>query len=49
VAQIAEEENHHPDLFVFYSKCEVKIYTHAVDGLSINDFILASKISTIDI
>jgi 4a-hydroxytetrahydrobiopterin dehydratase len=46
VAQLAEEEGHHPDLHVFYGKVVVELWTHAVRGLTENDFILASKIDT---
>ena len=45
--EIAEEEQHHPDLHVSYGKVTVDITTHAIDGLSENDFILASKIEQI--
>ena len=44
VAEIAESEGHHPDFSVHYSKVEIEIWTHAINGLSENDFILASKI-----
>jgi len=44
MAQIAEAENHHPDFCVHYNKVEVSIWTHAIGGLSENDFILAAKI-----
>lgn len=44
IAQLAEEEGHHPDLIISYAKLRVEIFTHAIDGLSENDFILAAKI-----
>ena len=44
---IADSENHHPDISLGYSYCLVMIHTHAIKGLSINDFILASKIDQI--
>jgi len=44
VAWIANTEGHHPDLEVSYSKCVVNYTTHAIDGLSENDFICAAKI-----
>jgi 4a-hydroxytetrahydrobiopterin dehydratase len=47
IADIAESEGHHPDLHVHYGKVEVELYTHAIDGLSENDFILAAKIEKI--
>ena len=47
VANIAEEEGHHPDMYVSYGKCVVVLWTHAINGLSENDFILAAKIDKI--
>ena len=44
VAWIAEKEDHHPDLTVTYGKVEILYTTHAVGGLSENDFICAAKI-----
>jgi 4a-hydroxytetrahydrobiopterin dehydratase len=44
VAQVAEAENHHPDLQIKWGELKVDIWTHAIDGLSENDFILAAKI-----
>ena len=46
IAKVAEEENHHPDLhLVSYRKLRVELSTHALGGLSENDFILAAKIN----
>jgi 4a-hydroxytetrahydrobiopterin dehydratase len=47
LAAIAEEEAHHPDFCVHYSRVDVTLWTHAVSGLSENDFILAAKIDGI--
>ena len=44
VAEIAEAEGHHPDFTVHYNKVDFDLWTHAVNGLSENDFILAAKI-----
>jgi 4a-hydroxytetrahydrobiopterin dehydratase len=44
IAWIAEDEGHHPDLQVYYGKVEVLYTTHAIGGLSENDFICAAKI-----
>ena len=44
VADIAESEGHHPDIFVSYNKVKITLFTHAIGGLSENDFILAAKI-----
>jgi len=47
IAVIAEEEQHHPDLGIHYSSIEIEFTTHAIDGLSENDFIMAAKIDEI--
>lgn len=44
VAKIAEKEQHHPDIYLFYNRVNLELYTHAIDGLSENDFIMAAKI-----
>jgi len=44
VAELAENQNHHPDICIFYSKVKLVLSTHKIDGLSRNDFILAVKI-----
>ena len=49
VGKISEEEEHHPDISLGWGYCLVMIHTHAIKGLSINDFILASKIDLIKI
>lgn len=47
IAALAEEEGHHPVLHVHYGKIVIEIWTHAIHGLSENDFILASKIDAL--
>jgi 4a-hydroxytetrahydrobiopterin dehydratase len=47
VAEIAEAEGHHPDIYIFYNKVQLELYTHAVGGLSENDFIMAAKIDKV--
>lgn len=47
VAEIAEQEQHHPDISISYSKVSIETWTHAINGLSENDFILAAKIDEI--
>ena len=47
VAKIADEEEHHPVMHVFYGRVVVELWTHAIDGLSENDFILAAKIDNL--
>lgn len=49
VADIAEQEGHHPDFSVHYNKVEIELWTHAINGLSENDFILAAKIDRISL
>jgi 4a-hydroxytetrahydrobiopterin dehydratase len=47
VAWIAHREDHHPDMTVGYNKCTVDYSTHAIGGLSENDFICAAKIDAL--
>ncbi len=44
---IAHQEDHHPDLEVSYNKCCVRFSTHAIKGLSENDFICAAKVDAL--
>lgn len=45
VGGIAESEGHHPDILISYNRVKLTLYTHAMGGLSQNDFILAAKIN----
>lgn len=47
VAEIAESEGHHPVLHVYFGRAVIELWTHSINGLSENDFILASKIDKI--
>lgn len=47
VGELSEQEWHHPDLALAWGRVDVKIYTHKIDGLSDNDFILAAKIDSL--
>jgi 4a-hydroxytetrahydrobiopterin dehydratase len=47
VAFIAENEEHHPDITVGWGRCQVSLRTHAVGGLTRNDFIVAAKVDRI--
>ena len=50
VGRVAEEEDHHPDLhLVGYRNVAIEVWTHAVGGLTENDFILAAKIDTLPV
>jgi 4a-hydroxytetrahydrobiopterin dehydratase len=46
-AWISHREDHHPDLAVGYNQCKVSFWTHAIGGLSENDFICAAKIDAL--
>lgn len=48
VGEVAEQENHHPELVVGWGKCDVMIWTHKINALTESDFILAAKIDAID-
>lgn len=47
VAGIAEGQGHHPDITISYNKVTIGLITHAIGGLSPNDFIMASKIEVL--
>jgi len=47
VGEISEKENHHPDIYFGWGYAKIIITTHAIEGLSENDFILAAKIDQI--
>ena len=47
VGRISEEEGHHPDIFFGWGYAKINVTTHAIEGLSENDFILAAKIDQI--
>lgn len=42
--QISDQEDHHPDIHIFYRRVVVEVWTHTVNGLSENDYILAAKL-----
>ena len=44
VAELANKENHHPDIYISYNIVRLLLSTHKIGGLSMNDFILAAKI-----
>lgn len=46
-AWISHREDHHPDITAGYSKCRVQYITHAINGLSTNDFICAAKLDAL--
>ena len=44
VAEVAEEEGHHPDIAIHWNKVDLVLWTHKIGGLHENDFILAAKV-----
>lgn len=49
VADIAEADQHHPNIEIFYNIVKLTLWTHAIAGLSENDFILAAKIDQVSV
>jgi 4a-hydroxytetrahydrobiopterin dehydratase len=47
IAEVAESEGHHPDIYISYNRVRIDLTTHAIGGLSQNDFIMAAKIDEI--
>jgi len=45
VARLAESEGHHPDICISWNRVRLELVTHAIGGLSMNDFIMAAKIN----
>jgi 4a-hydroxytetrahydrobiopterin dehydratase len=45
VADMAESEGHHPDIYISWNRVRLELTTHAIKGLSDNDFIMAAKIN----
>jgi len=47
IGEIAEQEGHHPDIWFGWGYAKIKIFTHAIEGLHENDFVLAAKVDLI--
>lgn len=47
IAWISHQENHHPDLTISYNRCAIHYMTHAIQGLTENDFICAAKVDAL--
>jgi 4a-hydroxytetrahydrobiopterin dehydratase len=47
VGQLAEEQNHHPDIHLAWGRVRLTIWTHKIDGLTESDFVLAAKVDRI--
>ncbi|HTV42517.1 MAG TPA: 4a-hydroxytetrahydrobiopterin dehydratase [Candidatus Sulfotelmatobacter sp.] len=48
VGEVADGQNHHPDIYFTWGKARIQIWTHSIQGLSENDFILAAKIDELE-
>lgn len=44
LGELAEQQGHHPDIYLAWGRVEIKLWTHAVNGLTESDFIMAAKI-----
>jgi 4a-hydroxytetrahydrobiopterin dehydratase len=49
IGAIAEEQSHHPDIYMTWGKVSVEIWTHKIDGLTESDFILAAKFDEVPV
>ncbi len=47
VGELAEEQGHHPDIYLSYGKVKIELWTHKINGLHENDFIMAAKIDAL--
>ena len=47
VGELAEAQNHHPDIFLTWGKVKITVWTHKIDGLTESDFVLAAKIEAL--
>ena len=48
VGELAEEQGHHPDIYLSWGKVKVTVWTHKIDGLTESDFVLAAKIDKLE-
>lgn len=47
IGALAQEQGHHPDIFLSWGRVQIEIWTHKIDGLTQSDFVLAAKIDTL--
>ena len=47
VGELAEQQGHHPDIYLGWGRVEVLVWTHKIDGLTESDFIFAAKVDTL--
>ena len=45
VGELAEQQNHHPDIYLAWGKVKLTLWTHKIDGLTESDFVFAAKVS----
>ena len=48
VGELAEEQGHHPDIYLAWGKVGIRLWTHKIDGLTESDFIMAAKIESLN-
>jgi 4a-hydroxytetrahydrobiopterin dehydratase len=48
IGEIADEQGHHPDVYLTYGEVRLMVWTHKIDGLSESDFILAAKMNDVE-
>jgi 4a-hydroxytetrahydrobiopterin dehydratase len=48
VGEVAEREGHHPDIYLAWGKVRITVWTHAIDGLTESDFVLAAKTDAVE-
>lgn len=49
VGELADQQDHHPDVYLSWGKARIEFTTHAIDGLSENDFIMAAKVDELQL
>ena len=47
VGELAEQQNHHPDIFLAWGEVKVTLWTHKIDGLTESDFVMAAKVDQV--
>ena len=47
VGELAEEQGHHPDIYLGWGRVEVLVWTHKINGLTESDFVFAAKVDTL--
>jgi 4a-hydroxytetrahydrobiopterin dehydratase len=47
VGELAEQQNHHPDIYLAWGKVKLRLWTHKIDGLTESDFVFAAKVNAL--